>query len=435
MLVLYIAIGLVAGFLIGYLYVNLRSQKIVEQQLQNHPITAELRSNLAKITTDLNNERNAKMELATALATSKAQLVALEEKLLSQLSEVKELKTQFQTEFQNLANRIFDEKSEKFQKQNRDQLDIVLSPFRQKLTDFENKVEKVYKEENNERINLKAELKLLSEMNKQLSTDANNLATALKGSNKSQGNWGEMILEKILERSGLQAGQEYEVQTSDQNQDGRIIRPDVVVHLPEGKHIIIDSKVSLIAYNSMIAAGSDEERERYLKAHLESIRSHIKQLSEKNYATAKKLVTPDFVLLFMPIEAAFSAAMQLDSELYNYAWDKKVVLVSPTTLLATLRTVASIWVQEKRTRNAEEIALEAGKLYDKFSAFVDDLIDVGKRMDSAKGSYEEAMKKLTSGTGNLVGRAEKMRKLGARNQKDINPLLVERSSQNEESGI
>ena len=311
----------------------------------------------------------------------------------------------------------------------------MLSPFRQKLTDFENKVEKVYKEENNERINLKAELKLLSDMNKQLSTDANNLASALKGSNKSQGNWGEMILEKILERSGLTAGQEYEVQTSDQNQDGRIIRPDVVVHLPEGKHIIIDSKVSLIAYNSMIAAGSDEERERYLKAHLESIRSHIKQLSEKNYATAKKLVTPDFVLLFMPIEAAFSAAMQLDSELYNYAWDKKVVLVSPTTLLATLRTVASIWVQEKRTRNAEEIALEAGKLYDKFSAFVDDLIDVGKRMDSAKGSYEEAMKKLTSGTGNLVGRAEKMRKLGARNQKDINPLLVERSSQNEDTGI
>lgn len=433
MLILYVVIGLVAGFLIGYLYFQMRSQKIVEQQLQNHPVTQELRAALNGAKSELSQERTAGLNLATALATSKAQLAAMEEKLQNQMSEIRELKNQFQIEFQNLANRIFDEKSEKFQKQNRDQLDVVLSPFKQKLNEFEQKVEKVYKEENTERLNLKAELKLLSDMNKQLSADANNLASALKGSNKSQGNWGEMILEKILERSGLQAGQEYEVQTTDTNQDGKSIRPDVVVHLPEGKHIIIDSKVSLVAYSNMISANDDAERERFLKAHIDSVRSHIKQLGEKNYASAKKLVSPDFVLLFMPIEAAFSSAMQVDSELYNFAWDKKVVLVSPTTLLATLRTVASIWIQEKRTRNAEEIAIEAGKLYDKFSAFVDDLIDVGKRMDSAKGSYEEAMKKLSTGTGNLVGRAEKMRKLGARNQKEMNPFLVERSAHNEDT--
>ncbi len=429
MVLLYILLGLASGFVIGYLLVSLRSQKEVETRVQQHPITNDLRRTAAQLQTELKSEREEKQKYSTALATAKAELEGLKEKLATQLKDVQELKVQFKVEFENLANKIFEDKSEKFKQENRDQLDIVLNPFKEKLRDFENKVEKVYKEENSERINLKAELKQLSELNKQLSGDANNLATALKGSNKHQGNWGEMILEKILERSGLQQGVEYETQLTDENASGERIRPDVVVHLPDGKHIIVDSKVSLISYNNMIAAETDDERDRYLKAHTESIRAHIKQLSDKNYHTAKSLVVPDFVLLFMPIEAAFSCAMQVDSELYNYAWDKKVVLVSPTTLLATLRTVASIWTQEKRTRNAEEIALEAGKLYDKFVGFVEDLIDVGNRMNSAKKSYDDAMNKLSVGTGNLVNRAEKMKKLGAKNTKEINVKLAERSQE------
>ncbi len=432
MVIVYILVGLVVGMVIGYLFLSMRMQQRLNDSVQQHPVTVELRKNAEALLAEIKLERDAKLSFATKHATAEAELLGLQAKLDNQVKEVKELKDQFKLEFENLANKIFQDKSEKFTQHNREQMDTVLNPFKEKLRDFENKVEKVYKEENTERINLKAELKQLSELNKQLSSEANNLATALKGSNKHQGNWGEMILEKILERSGLQPGVEYETQTTDENASGEKIRPDIVVHLPEGKHIIVDSKVSMIAYTNMVAAADETERERFLKLHIDSIRSHIKLLSDKNYYTAKKLVAPDFVLLFMPIEAAFSQAMQNDNELYNYAWDKKVVLVSPTTLLATLRTVASIWTQEKRTRNAEEIAQEAGKLYDKFVGFVEDLIDVGKRMDSAKSSYEDAMNKLSTGTGNLVNRAQNMKKLGIKTSKELNPKLVERSNENEQ---
>ncbi len=431
MLFLYISLSLILGIAIGYLYVSLQTQKQIENQIIAHPITTQLRINTEQLKTELIAERDGKQQYSSALATAKAELAAMTDKLNTQLKDVQELKVQFKLEFENLANKIFEDKSEKFTQQNRDQLDIVLNPFKEKLRDFENKVDKVYKEENNERINLKAELKQLSDMNKQLSSDANNLATALKGSNKQQGNWGEMILEKILERSGLQNGVEFLRESTDENANGERIRPDVVIHLPDGKHIIVDSKVSLIGYNNMMASGTDEERMTFLKTHVDSIRSHIKILSEKNYSSAKNLVTPDFVLLFMPLEAAFSTAMQDDSELYNYAWDRKVVLVSPTTLLATLRTVASIWSQEKRTRNAEEIAQEAGKLYDKFVGFVEDLLKAGNKLKDAKEAYEGAMNKLSTGSGNLVNRAEKMKQLGIKVSKEMNPQLVERSNKNE----
>ncbi|MFN0031099.1 MAG: DNA recombination protein RmuC [Flavobacteriales bacterium] len=427
MVALYVVIGVLAGIVVCYLYMSLRTRQQIDAGVQEHAVVHQLRKNLEEAQNELRQLRHEKEQATSALAAKDEAWKNAQEKLKNHKDELGELKVQFQKEFENLANKIFDDKSEKFKQQNRDQLDVVLNPFKEKLRDFENKVEKVYSEENKERINLKAELKQLSDMNKQLSADANNLAGALKGSNKSQGNWGEMILEKILERSGLQPGVEYETQLTDENIDGERIRPDVVVNLPDNKHIIIDSKVSLVAYNGLSASDIEEEKVRYLKLHTDSIRAHIKALSEKNYPTAKKLTAPDFVLLFMPIEAAFSVAMQHDSELYNYAWDRKVVLVSPTTLLATLRTVNSIWTQEKRTRNAEEIALEAGKLYDKFVGFVDDLITVGKRMDSAKESYEDAMKKLSTGSGNLVNKAQSMRKLGAKTSKEINPKLVERA--------
>jgi len=259
------------------------------------------------------------------------------------------------------------------------------------------------------------------------------LAVALKGDNKTQGNWGELVLESILEQSGLREGQEYMLQYSTTNTVGERIRPDVVINLPEQKHIIVDSKVSLNAYTAMISADNDEDRKRWSKAHVESVRAHIKGLGEKNYQTAGNLITPDFVLLFLPIEAAFAAAVQNDQELFNYAWDKKIVLVSPTTLLATLRTVSSIWKQEQRNKNAELIASEAGKMYDKFADFLADMEGIRKGMKTTETAFDKAMNKLSEGTGNLVTRAEKLRKLGLKTTKEINKNLINTNDLPEET--
>lgn len=434
--IIYLIVGLFLGAIIMYFRNISISSKTLENQLQQHPVTLELRKNLEEAKNEFNSERRAKTELVGQLSAARQELVSYKDKLDNQVTELEALRNQFKLEFENLAQRIFEEKSTTFSKQNKEQLEVVLNPLREKLRDFENKVEKVYGEESKERITLRVEISKLFEMNSKLSADANNLATALKGSNKHQGNWGEMILEKILERSGLQQGIEFEKQTMDVNAAGEKIMPDVVIHLPEDKHIIIDSKVSLIAYTGLVAAEQDEERKQFLKAHSDSIRSHIKLLGEKNYSSAQKLNTPEFVLLFMPIEAAFSAAMQHDNELYNYAWDRHVVLVSPTTLLAMLRTIATIWKQEKRTRNAEAIAKEAGDLYDKFVGFTEDLIELGKKLDDAKSAYSSSMNKLTSGRGNLINRAEKMRNLGAKvnPKKTMNPKLLEETQETEPSG-
>lgn len=427
MQIVLLVIGLFIGFMSAYFYLKLKAAQGSDDLIRNHPVTQELRNVISRSNEELQKERDLRSSTSNLLAASEANLKSLHQKLMEQDQGIQKVREEFTKEFENLANRIFDDKSKKVTEQNRFQLDMVLNPLKEKLRDFENKVEKVYGDENKERINLKAEIKLLSELNKQLSSDANNLATALKGDNKSQGNWGELILEKIMERSGLVEGLEFKTQASAYNDSDERIRPDIVVFLPDNKHLIVDSKVSLIAYNSMVAAGSDEDRNRYQRAHMDSVRSHVKQLGDKNYHTAQGFDTPDFVMLFMPIEAAFSAAMMADGELYNYAWDRKVVIVSPTTLLATLRTVASIWMQERRTRNAETIADEAGKLYDKFQSFTEDLINLGKSMQKSQNDYAEAMKKLSEGKGNLVDRAEKIRALGAKANKLLNQKLIERS--------
>jgi DNA recombination protein RmuC len=426
--IIYLIIGLLLGAVLAYFFLTNKSSQHLESNVQKHPVVHELKQSNERLRTELEQMRKSERTQIAELASALEQRNGMCKRMEEQAGEVAEIRNQFQKEFQNLANKIFDEKSEKFANQNKVQLDLLLNPFKDKLRDFESKVEKVYNEENKDRINLKAEIKLLSDMNKQLSSDANNLATALKGSNKSQGSWGELILEKILERSGLQNGIEFKKQNTSSNDAGDKIRPDIVVYLPDGKHIVIDSKVSLIAYNSMIAASDDTDRERFAKAHVDSFRSHVKLLGDKNYQTSKDYITPDFVLLFTPIEAAFGTAMQHDNELYNFAWDRKIIIVSPTTLLATLRTVASMWNQEKRTKNAEAIAEEAGKLYDKFVGFLDDLVDVGKKLDSAQKTYEDSMNKLYLGTGNLINRAQKMKKLGAKTTKEMNAKLAERAS-------
>lgn len=352
-----------------------------------------------------------------------------EKRLAEQKGELEQLNKKFTTEFENLANRILDEKSQKFTDQNRTNLDIILNPFKEKLKEFENKVDQTYRAESAERITLKTEIKNLVELNKQISEEANNLATALKGDNKQQGNWGELVLEKILERSGLVEGTEYKTQITSTNVEGDKIRPDVVIFLPDDKQIIVDSKVSLVAYNACVNALTEEDRVKYLKLHIESLRSHVKLLSDKNYQTAAGFNTPDFVLLFVPIESSFSMAVQGDAELFNFAWDRKIVIVSPSTLLATLRTIASIWKQERLTRNHLEIAEEGGKLYDKFVAFYEDLKKVGEKMDEAKKLYSESMKKLYEGSGNLVRRAEKMKALGATATKQLPQNIIDRASE------
>ena len=378
-------------------------------------------------------ERQEFVQLNALLAQQETTNKNLQEKLTLQKEELENLQQRFTKEFENLANKILDEKSQKFTEQNKTQLDIILNPLKDKIKDFEQKVDNAYKAESAERNSLKGEIKSLVELNKQISEEANNLVKALKGDTKKQGNWGELILEKILERSGLIKDEEYKMQVSTQNEIGNRIQPDAVIYLPDSKHIIVDSKVSLVAYEAMVNAPDDETREQALREHVISVRSHIKGLSEKSYQSSADFTSPDFVLLFMPIESSFGMAVQADNELFNFAWDRKIVIVSPSTLLATLRTISSIWKQERQTRNAMEIARQGGALYDKFKNFVDDLIEVGKKMDGAKTSYSEAMNKLSTGNGNIVKRIEELRKLGAKATKELPPSLVERAEENIQS--
>ena len=437
MQIVFLIVGLIIGFALAYLFLKSRGEnsmgattekaRLLESNVQE--LKNELRSANELTNSKVNEERSRVESLTRELSAAVTDNNNLHQKLLEQKSELEELNRRFNKEFENLANRIFEEKSQKFTEQNRNNLDVILNPFKEKLKEFEQKVDQTYKNESAERITLKTEIKNLIDLNKQISEEANNLATALKGDNKQQGNWGEVVLEKILERSGLKEGTEYKTQFTTTNVNGDKIKPDVVVFLPDNKHVIIDSKVSLVAYEAAVNAVTEEERLKYQKLHVESMRSHIKLLSDKNYQTATGLETPDFVLLFVPIESSFMLAVQGDAELFNFAWDRKVVIVSPSTLLATLRTIASIWKQERQTRNAIEMAEEGGRLYDKFVAFYEDLEKVGKKMDDAKKDYVEAMKKLYEGTGNLVRRAEKMKELGAKATKDLPPSLVDRATQ------
>ncbi len=276
-----------------------------------------------------------------------------------------------------------------------------------------------------ERNTLKGEITTLVDLNKKISEQANNLANALKGDSKKQGNWGEVVLERILERSGLEKDREYKIQYSLQNTEGSRLQPDVVVFLPNEKHIIIDSKVSLTAYEAFVSAELEEDKKQFLIKHLISVKKHIDELSRKDYQSLVNINTLDFVLLFIPIESSFSIALQSDNELFNYALDKKIVIVSPTTLLATLYTVATLWRQEKQARNVIEIAEESGKLYDKFYGLIEDLLDVGRKMNSAKLSYEEAMKKASTGSGNIIKRIENIKKLGAKASKSLDTISTD----------
>jgi len=296
--------------------------------------------------------------------------------------------------------------------------------LKERIKDFEKKVEDTYSNERAERSHLKGEISKLIELNQNMSKEAQNLALALKGENKTQGNWGEMILENILERSGLRKGEEFFTQETLRGSEGEMLRPDVIVQLPDGKHLIVDSKMTLTAYEASISAANDSDKDKFAQAHVESLKRHVNDLSSKKYHLAEKIISPDFVMLFMPLEPAFALAFRLKPELFEQAWDKNIAIVSPTTLLSTLRTVASLWKQERQQKNALDIAKRGGELYDKFAGIVKDLETLGERLGSTQKVHSEIMGKMSTGRGNLISQVEKLKELGAKAEKSL-PQLIE----------
>lgn len=336
-----------------------------------------------------------------------------------------ELAKRMNMQFEVVAQKIFEEKSTRFTEQNHKNIAAVLEPLKERIKDFEKKVEETYSTERSERGVLRGELTKLMELNKVMSADAQNLTKALKGEVKTQGNWGELILENILERSGLRKGEEYIVQGTDMDlrgDDGQILRPDVIVSLPDNKHIIVDSKMTLLAYEQYSSAETHEDQERFGKLHIESLKKHIDGLSDKKYHAADKLLSPDFVVLFMPLEPAFALAFKLKPDLFQYAWEKNVAIVSPTTLLATLRTVAALWKQDRQEKNALEIAKRGGLLYEKFAGLLRDLQNLGEKLTAAQKAHEDVIKKVSDGRGNLMDQVEDLKRLGAKTEKSLPQL-------------
>ncbi len=434
-------IGLLLGGLLGWLASLLRSRNntIGKQELEDKYVPRTLYAQLQEMA-DMQQadirEKEEEIRIFSNRLSEQGQIIRnMEDQMARQKEELAQLQERFRLEFENLANRLLEEKSRKFTLQNQEQLNGLLLPLREKIKSFEEGIEKRFLEETKDRVSLKKEIEQLRVLNQQLSTDANNLASALKGDNKAQGDWGEIQLEMLLERAGLMKGIHYEAQPSFSDNQGRLKRPDFVINLPEGKNLIIDSKVSLKAYDQFFQAESEKERQQYLKAHIDSIRQHVRNLSSKNYQQLYQVHSPDYLLLFIPIEPAFAVAAQQDSRLFLDALDENIVIVSSSTLLATMRTVSYIWKQEKQKSSVLEIARQSGMLYDKFCNFVEDLKGIGQRLEQAQGAYRDAMNKLVDSKkygDTLVGRAERIRELGARTSKNLPDELIEAAQEEPE---
>lgn len=446
---LYLAAGLILGFVIGFLIKKLQSNNGADDAT-----AVELQQNIANLTAENGHlkgridssieafrkmeDKNADLEQKNSdLIAENAQLKNafqnMEQKLKEQKGEMTNLQEKFTTEFSLIANKLLKQNATDFAQANEKRLSEILTPLKDNIKQFEKKVDDTYEKELKDRTSLIEQIKSLEKLNLQMSEEAQNLTKALKGDNKAQGNWGELILEKVLESSGLVKDVEYATQYSTITDEGNRVQPDVIINLPEEKHIIVDSKVSLVAYQNYINAENDAERDVHLKNHVLSVKTHIKGLSEKHYVTAKGIDTPDFVLLFMPIESSFGLAMKADNELYQYAWDRKVVIVTPSTLLATLRTVASLWKQEKQTANAIEIARQAGALHDKFVGFLEDMEKIKRGIDSSSDAYEKAFNKLKSGRGNLIDATKKLENLGAKTKKQYPDSYLPENLDDEET--
>jgi DNA anti-recombination protein RmuC len=414
-----------------------RLKAIVNQlQVQKEQFENERRSfekQLHANSSEKENIRTEKDSLAIQLSKKEVDFENLWERHKEQKNEVSELQEKFTKEFENLANKILEEKSAKFTEQNSENMKSILLPLQDKIQGFEQKVEQTHKESIDYHAALRQQILGLSEMNAQMSKETLNLTKALKGDSKMQGNWGELVLERVLEKSGLEKGREYEVQQSFTNAEGNRVLPDVVINLPDGKKMIVDSKVSLVAYEKWINEESELLKIDFLKEHVNSIKRHVEQLGSKNYHDLYQIESPDFVLLFIPIEPAFAIALNEDSTLYNKAFDRNIVIVTPTTLLATLRTIDSMWTNQKQQENAFEIARQAGALYDKFEGFVTDLVRIGNKIKDTKTEYENAMSKLVDGRGNLISSVEKLKKMGAKAKKSLPENIIARASNSDEN--
>ncbi len=449
-----IFLALIIGFLIGNYISGLRLKnlqsssesqlKALQQQLASQQLllaeakkkhtqvlyTLDEKFNLEK--RELIEEREAirrqKEFLNTELTRKNVEFDNLSLKNQEQKKETELLQEKFTKEFENLANKILDEKSSKFTEQNKENIKNILTPLQERITTFEKKVEETHKENSIANASLKEQILGLKDLNAQMSKEATNLTKALKGDNKVQGNWGELVLERVLEKSGLEKDREYFVQQNFTRKDGTRALPDVIILLPDGKRIIIDSKVTLTAYERFINEDEQELKDVYLKEHINSLKKHIDQLSAKNYQDLYDIESLDFVLLFVPIETAFSVAINKENLLYNQAFEKNIVIVTPSTLLATLRTIDTMWSNEKQQRNALDIAKQAGSLYDKFEGLMKDLTGIGKKIDDTKRDYSAAMNKLVTGRGNLITSVEKLKKMGAKAKKSLPENIITRAN-------
>ncbi|MDY2587763.1 DNA recombination protein RmuC [Winogradskyella aquimaris] len=433
-LILLIAISIAAiiGAYLGMLFTKLKSKSeqstLEERQNQLTLMISELKQNISKIEEEREDIRKEKEFLNSELTRKNAEYDNLQEQNLKRDEELAKQQEQLRKDFELMASKILDEKSEKFTIQNKENIKNILNPLEEKIKTFEKKVEDSQKESISMHSALKEQLLGLKDLNQQMAKEATNLTKALKGDSKTQGNWGELVLERVLEKSGLEKDREYFVQQNFQRDDGSRVMPDVVLHLPDNKKMIIDSKVSLTDYERLVNA-EEEERPMYLKAHVNSIKKHVDQLSAKNYQDLYDIESPDFVLMFIPIEPAFAVAINEDNTLYTKAFEQNIVIVTPSTLLATLRTIDTMWNNEKQQQNAIEIAKQAGALYDKFEGLVTDLTGVGKKIDAAKSDYSAAMNKLVEGKGNLISRVEKIKKMGAKAKKSLPENIIKRASE------
>ena len=428
---LLIALGAaIAAALLAWFFANSRQATLRERLRSRDEEVARLTAELATARVQISEISNSKSQIESALSAERAsfsaQLAAEKNALADRealaaryLADAEKLKTTLQTEFQAIAAKILEDKSAKFTDQNKTQVEALLHPVRQQLTDFRQRIDTVYKTESDDRAALKAQIEQLRQLNTHITSEAHALTTALKGQSQARGAWGELVLERLLDSAGLIKGQDYLTQETLITDDGRRLRPDVILRLPDARHLVIDSKVSLVAYERAVNTTDDATRLAATNEHARAVRTHVEQLSQKKYEDTGKLITPDYVLMFVPLEPAFTLALETDRLLYEWAFDRRIILCTAPTLLVTLKTVASLWKQDRQSKNVQAIADRGGALYDKFAGLIEDLEAIGLQLNKTRTGFDEAMNKLKTGKGNLLAQVEDLKKLGAKAKKSL----------------
>jgi DNA recombination protein RmuC len=424
----YLVAGVTAGALLVYLV--FRSRASAEHSIFERQV-ADMSRETDRLRAEMAEKERSLLDLSGLAAARESEIGNLRQRLAEEREGIEKMQERLKSDFKVLAAEILDEKSRKFTEQNRTNLDELLKPFSENLKDFRRKVEETHMEGEKSRFSLFNKIKDLEELNRRISDEATALTRALKGESKTRGNWGEMILESILEKSGLQKEREYFVQSSFTTDDGRRLQPDIVVRYPGDRNIVIDSKVSLNAYEEYYSTDDPDEKERHLKAHILSVRNHINELAGKNYQGLYKINTLDFVMMFMPVEPSYVLALQADQGIWSYAYDRRILLISPTNLIAALKMIESMWRQEYQNRNVLEIATQGGALYDDFVLLAERLLKLGKKLDEARDQYDDTIKKLSTGKGNLITRVSRLKLLGVKAKKSLPGELQQEGSDDE----